>query len=113
MHSYLLNTTVYKRTSNTLQHEASKLFFIYLDPYRAIRGGATVGMTNLAIPADTYAGLPSRRTISTSQIQDHKPSTQDVTYVAIPGNRFCVNTCCLKINFKDHSLKLKRIQLRD
>jgi hypothetical protein len=70
-------------------------------------------MLNLAIPADTYAELPSRRTISAYQIWDHESSTDDITYIAIPGNRFCVNTFCLKIDFNDHTLELKKIPLRD
>jgi hypothetical protein len=101
------------QTSNTLQHEASKEHLFYCDPYRAIRGDATAGMLNLAIPCDTYAGLPSRRTISAYQIWDHEPSTDDITSVAIPDNRFCVNTLCLKIDFEEHSLMLKNMSLND
>jgi hypothetical protein len=101
------------QTSNTLQHKASKEHFIYCDPYRAIRGGTTAGMLNLVIPGDTYTGLPSRRTISAYQIWDHEPSTDDITCIAIRGNRFCVNTLCLKIDFNDYTLDLKKIPLRD
>jgi hypothetical protein len=102
-------------TDGTLQPSASKQHFFYCDPYRVIRDGIVGGITNLAVPSDTYEGLPSRRTVGTYRVWDREPSTRDVEYNRLPSLEkcFCVSTFELKIDFNAHTLRLQDIPLWD